>query len=176
MCSALDHVAVIHYDDLVAVTYGGKTVSNNDAGNSSVLDGLYDLIFGLGIKCTCCLVKDDDRGILCKHSRDFDSLTLTAREILTALGKLVVIAAVTLHNVLVELCVPRRHNHFKVLDGAIPHFDVVGNRVLEKNNILVNDRKRSCKHASVNLCHWLAVKEDFTTPRLIKSRNELRQR
>ena len=56
VCSALDHVAVIHYDDLVAVTYGGKTVSNNDAGNSSVLDGLYDLVFGLGIKCRGCFV------------------------------------------------------------------------------------------------------------------------
>ena len=176
MCSALDHVAVIHYDDLVAVTYGGKTVSNNDAGNSSVLDGLDHLIFGLGIKCRGCFVKDDDRGILCKHSRNFDSLTLTAREILTALGKLVVIAAVTLHNVLVELRIARRHNHFKVLDRAIPHFDVVGNRVFEKNNILVNDRKRSCKHASVYLCHWLTVKENFSTPRLIKSRNKLGER
>ena len=167
---------MIHYDDLVAVTDGGKAVSNNDAGNSSVLNGLDHLVFGLGIKCRGCLVKDDDGGILCKHTRNFHSLTLTAREILAALGNLVVITAVTLHNALVELCVARRHNHFKVLDGAIPHFYVVGNRVLEKNNILVNDRKRSCKHASVNLCHWLAVKENFSTPRLIKSRNELGKR
>ena len=173
MCTTLYNVAVIHYDDLVTITNSRESVSNHDTGNSSVLDRFDDLILSLGVKCRGCLVKNNDRGILSQHSGNFHSLTLTAREIFTTLGDPVIITAVTLHNVLVELCVTGCHNHFKVLNGGVPHLDIVGNSIFKQNNILVNDCKRTRKHASVNLGYRLPVKQNLSAPGLIKSRNEL---
>ena len=51
MCAALNNISMLQNDYFIAVTDGRKPVCNNDAGYTSVLDGFYNFIFGLCVKC-----------------------------------------------------------------------------------------------------------------------------
>lgn len=135
--------------------------------------GFYNIVFRFGIECARRLIENDYRRILREHARYLHALTLTAGEILAALCQLISVAAVALHDILVELRIARRHYHFEILYGIIPHFYIVCYGILKKDDILIHYGKRAGKYASVYLRNGLAVKKYFTAPRLIKPRYEL---
>ena len=91
----------------------------------------------------------DYRGILRQHARYLHALPLAARKVLAALGQLILIAALALHDILVQLRVARRHDHLKVLYGGIPHFYIVGDGILEKDYVLIHYGQRAGEHAAV---------------------------
>ncbi|CDC62702.1 unknown [Clostridium sp. CAG:448] len=72
-----------------------------------------------------------------------------------------------------QLRIPGSHDHLEVLNGIVPHFDVVRNGIFKKNDVLIHNGKRSRKHATVNRRQRLAVKEDFPAPGQIKTGYEL---
>ena len=86
MCSALNDFSLIHYNNLVTIAYGGKSVRHHNTGDAPVFDGFHHVVFGFGVQRTCRLVKKDDRGILREHARNLHALSLPAGKILSALG------------------------------------------------------------------------------------------
>ena len=100
MCSALNDFSLIHYNNLVTIAYGGKSVRHHNTGDAPVFDGFHHVVFGFGVQRTCRLVKKDDRGILREHARNLHALSLPAGKILSAFGQLILISALTLHYVL----------------------------------------------------------------------------
>ena len=68
-----------------------------------------------------------------------------------------------------ELGIPGRHDHLKVLDRVIPHLDVVGDGVLEENDVLIDNGQRAGENAAVDPAHGLAVEQDLAAPGLVKT-------
>ena len=75
-----------------------------------------------------------------------------------------------------HLGVPGGEHHFKILDGIIPHLDVVGDGILKQDNVLIHHRQRAGHHASWNLLARLPVKQDLALPGIIEAGDQLGQR
>ena len=131
MRSAILDFTVFHHDDLIAGTDRGKTVSNNDAGYTSVSYRFDDLVFGLGIKGTGCLIQNNNSRLLCQSTGNLHTLTLTAGKILATFDQLMLIPLRSLHNVIVNSGIVGSQNHLKIFDTVIPHLDVVGNGIFK---------------------------------------------
>ena len=131
---------------------------HNDTSNSTVFYGSYNLKFRFCIQRRSGLVKNDDGRILGQNTGNLHSLPLAARKVLATLGDFVTVTPVTLHNILMELRIPRSHDDLKILYRIIPHFDIVCNCILKQNNILIHYRQRSGKNTSVNFFYRLSIK------------------
>ena len=100
MCPAFNNISPVENDYLVTVADRGKAVRHNDAAYTAVLDRSDNVVLRFCVKCTRRLVKNDDRGVLCKYASYLHTLSLTAGKILSAFGQLILISALTLHYVL----------------------------------------------------------------------------
>ena len=56
---------------------------------------------------------------------DFNTLPLTAGEVLSTFGDTVIVTAVTLHDILMQLRITGSHNHFKIFNRVVPHFNII---------------------------------------------------
>ena len=72
-----------------------------------------------------------------------------------------------------NLGIPGRQNHLKVLDAAVPHFDVVGNGVFKQNDILIHHRKTAVEYILVDFRHGLSVEKNLPLPGLVQAGNQL---
>lgn len=148
------------------------SVRHNDAGDSSVFHCFDKVVFGLGVKCARRFVQNDDRWVLRKNSCDLEPLTLTARKILASLGNAVIETTVASHDLLVQLRIPRRKDHLKVLNRVVPHFDVFGDRAFKKRDFLIDNGERTREHVTVYFREVLAVVQNLSAPGLIQSRHQ----
>ena len=176
MCAAFGDDAVVEYDNLVTVAYGGKAVRDNNAGNTAIADGLNHFIFRFGVECGSGFIENENGRILRQHTGNFQALPLSAREIPSAAHQLMPVSAGKPHDVVVKLRVPRGEDHLKILNGIIPHLDVIGDSVLKHNDILIDDRQRTHHDFAGIGTAGFAVKEDFAAPRLIQPGEQLGNR
>ena len=130
----------------------------------------------MGVKCGGGLVHDEDGWVLRQHAGDLHALELPAGKVLAALQHPVLIAAVALHDILVQHGVPGGQDHLVILNGAVPHLDVVGDAVPEQSDVLIHHRQRAGEHVAVDLGDGLAIKEDLAAPGLVQAGNQLGQR
>ena len=163
MCATLHDLSLVQNDDLITVPYGGQAMCYHDAGNAPVLDSLHKIKFCLCIQCAGGLVHNDESRILCQ-------LTLSTGKVLSVFGQLALIAAGALQNIVMYLRIPCSKDHLIICNSFVPHFYIVGDRVLKQHDILIDHCDRACKHAAVNVCGRLSVKQQLTLPGLIQSR------
>ena len=173
MRAAVDYIALIQDDDLIAVADRGKAMCNDDAGDAARNDRIDDFIFGPGIKGGGGFIKNDDSRILRKDAGNFNPLALTAGEVAAAFNQHMPVTVRPGDDILMDLRVFRRKNHFKIFDGVVPHLDVVCDGVLKEDDILVNDRKRSGEDAAVDFLLGLSVKGNGAFPGLIQAADQL---
>ena len=150
MGAPLHNLSLVQHDDLVAVPDGAQPVGDNDAGNAPRVDGLDDLILGPRVQGAGGLVHDADGGVLAQGPGDLQPLPLPAAQVPSAVQQLVQEAAFPGHDVVIDARVPGRQRHLEVLDGVVPHFDVLAHRVLKQGNVLVDDRYGSGEHVPVD--------------------------
>ena len=151
MRSTLNRNTVFQHDNLIAVTYSRESVRYDNAGNTALFNGIDYIELGFCIQRAGCLVQNHNGRVFCKNSCNLKSLSLSARKILAALGNLIIVTAVAPHDLLVNLCVPCRQDHFKILNGGIPHFDVIRDAVLKQRDLLIDHGDRPRKHIAVDL-------------------------
>ena len=72
-----------------------------------------------------------------------------------------------------DLRVPRRKDDFEVLDGVIPHFDVVCDGVVKEDDVLIHHGDAAGENGAVDPGDGLAVKEDLAAPWLIEAGDQL---
>jgi len=84
MRSLLDHFAVLHHDNLVGITDGGKSVSDDDdrllASFDQLIKCLLHLMLGLGVQSTGRLVEQEHPRLANEGSRDRNSLLLPSTQ------------------------------------------------------------------------------------------------
>ena len=140
---------------------------DDNTGDPAVADRFHDVIFRLCIQCARRLIQYDDGRILRKHAGDLQALTLAAGKVLAVLCQFSVIAAGPPEDIIVNLGVSCRQDHFEISNAFIPHADIRRNGVLKKNDFLVHDCHRSGKHTSVDLGNRFSVKKDLPAPGLV---------
>ena len=74
-----------------------------------------------------------------------------------------------------DLRVARGKQHLEILNRIVPHPDIIGDGILEEDDILVNDREGAGHHASRNLLSGLPVKKDLPLPGVVQAGNQLGQ-
>ena len=149
---------------------------DDDTGNAAHADRLHHLVLRLGVQRRRRFVQNADGRILRQRPGDLDPLPLSAGEVAPVLGESVLIAARTQDDILVDLGVPGCHDHLKILDGGIPHLDIVRDRVLKQRHVLVDDRHRPDENISVDLLDGTSVEGDASAPGLIQPAQELGKR
>src|SRR5690606_40447144 len=80
MGSALQYLALIEHDDLVAVAYGAQAVRNDDAGAAAPAQIGHDGFFADGVQRAGGFVHDEHAGVACQGPGDFQALALSAAE------------------------------------------------------------------------------------------------
>ena len=66
-----------------------------------------------------------------------------------------------------------REDHIKVLDGGIPHFDVVFHSIGKQHHVLIHHSHRALENRARYRGHGLAVEQDLPTPGLIQAGQQL---
>ena len=148
-------------------------MGNDDAGKAALLDRFHQFIFRFRVQGAGGFIHNDNGRILGQHPGDFQPLALAAGKILAALGELPVESPVAGDDVVVDLGVVGSIDHFKILDGVVPHLDIVGDGILKEHDILVHHGDGAGEDAAVDGADGLSVKEDFPAPGLIQPGDEL---
>ena len=80
MVAVADNSSVLENENTVGYVDGAETVGNDECGASShqFAQRPLDHCLALGVERACRLVKDEDRCVLQKCSRDRDALPLTS--------------------------------------------------------------------------------------------------
>src|SRR5271170_3744779 len=63
-----------------------------------------------------------------------------------------------------------------LLDGAVPHGEILANGAFEHKYVLVNDGEGIIENAARNALAWLTVEKDLSRPRRVKSADEFGNR
>ena len=75
-----------------------------------------------------------------------------------------------------DVSVPGRHDDLKILNGIVPEPDIVGNRILKEDDILIHHRDGTGQDLSGDLLSGFSVKEDPPAPGPVKPGDQLRER
>ena len=167
MCAPFYYLTIAEDNDLITVPNRRQSVGDYDTGDSSVADGSDDFMLCLGVQGRCSLIQNTDGGVLRHGPGYFNTLTFSARKIPAAFQDLMIIAAVPLDNIVMDTGVSGRQDHLKILNGLVPHLNIVGDAVFKKSNILIYDRNRSGKYIPVNLINGHAVIRYGPAPGLV---------
>ena len=78
MRAALNNLAELQNDDLVAISDGTQSVGNNQTRAAASPKVVVDCLFGAGVECARRFVEDEERWIADQGARDFQALTLAS--------------------------------------------------------------------------------------------------
>ena len=176
MSSALKYLPLVHHDDLIAVANGRQTVSHDDLCGSHHTDGGHHLVLCLGVEGTRGLVHNQDRRLTRQRCGDLHPLPLSTAEVLAALDQLRGETFRTTDDVVADLCITAGHHHRKLLDGFIPHADILCHRIIKQHDVLVDDGHGVRELLVGDALDGTTVKQDLAAPGLIESADEFRQR
>ena len=175
MPSALQDLALVHHDNLVAVADGTQPVGYDNLCRSHTADAFHHLVLGFRVEGTCGLVHDEDGRFLCQGCCHFYALPLSTAEVLASPDDFGTETFGTAHDVGTYLCIVAGHHHRKVLDAGIPHADVLRHGIVEKHHVLVDDGHRVCQFLIGYGFDRSAIEEDFSAPRFVKAADEFSQ-
>ena len=148
-------------------------MGDHDAGDAAVGNGLDQLVLRFGVQGAGRFVQNDDGGVLGQDPGDLQALALAAGQVLAVFNQPSLISARPLEDVVVKLGVAGGQDDLKILDGGVPHADVVGDGVLKQDDFLVHHGDRAGEHAARNLRDGFPVVADVALPGLIQARDQL---
>ena len=135
-----DQPTVFQHRDPIAAADGGQPMRDHDQRLASVetVNGLHDLLFGLGVECRHRFVEDQHLGSPIERPRDRDALPLTTGQSHAAF------ADVRVHAVwqrVDELLQPCKSDHVRkapLVDLGVtqPEADVAAQRVVDQEELL----------------------------------------
>ncbi len=101
---------------------------------------------------------------------DLDPLALSAAEVRAALADQAVVVPGSRRDVVVNARVLQRLRYLRLADRRIPQREVVANRALEQEDVLVDIGDRVGEQLRRDLRQWPAVEADFARPRACTGR------
>ena len=69
---------------------------------------------------------------------------------------------------MINLGIPCGQRDLEILNGGIPHADVVGDGILKDHNVLIHHRQRPGEFFPADASHGLTVEKDLAAPGLIQ--------
>ncbi len=150
-------------------------MGDDNTGDATCVNGFDDLILSPGVQGTGGLVHNADCGILRKGAGDFEPLALSAGEVPAAVQQLVEEAALTGDDIVVDAGVPGSEGDLEVLNGIVPHLDILADSVLKEGNILVDDADRAGEHIPVDILQRHAVEGNGAAPGTVEAGDQLGQ-
>src|SRR5262249_14387268 len=118
--AAFCDLALLQYDDLVAITNGAQAVRDDDAGASATPQIVVDLLFNDRIECSRRLVEHDQRRIANQRPRNLDSLPLAAAEVRAALVHIAIVISRARVNLIVDRGILEPLRYIDVRYARIP--------------------------------------------------------
>ncbi len=164
MGAALHHFSCIKHNNFVTVTNGTEAVGNDDAGTASAAKVFVYRRFRNRIKSRSCLIHDKDAGIGGQSTGNFQTLPLSAAEILSALNDFCIVAFRAGNDNVMDTSILCRLHILVNGNSRIPHGDVVLYGAVKNGNGLVYYRDGCRENLAVNLGDRLSVKEDVAFP------------
>ena len=83
--------------------------------------------------------------------------------------------ALTDHDIVIDARVACSQDHFEILNGIVPHANVLRDGIFKEGDILIDDTDRTGEDIAVDLPDRHAVKCDGTAPGLVEPGDQLGQ-
>ena len=174
MPSALHNPSFVHDDNLVAVPHRAQTVGDDDHRSAALPDSLHHLFFFHGIECAGGLVEYENHRFACQCRGYLYSLSLSARQVAATLDEPRVESLGPGDDVLAYAGIHAGHVHGEILDGVVPHLDILGDGIVEEDDMLVDDGHGVDKLLAADVLPFPSVKKQLPAPGFIQSRNQFR--
>src|SRR5690606_22515393 len=136
--AALDDLAALQDDDLVAVADRRQPVGDDDAGAAAAAEAVVDDCLGGWVERRSGLVENQNRRIADHRSGDLEPLPLASREVAAALVDHCAVATVARFDHLGDGGIPTRLGDPPCRDRGVPHRDVLADRAAEQEDLLVD--------------------------------------
>ena len=108
-----------------------------------------------------------------QHAGDFHALQLPAAEIAATGKDAAIVSALAVDDGVMDGGIATREYDFEVFDGAVPQLHVVADRVVERDDVLVDNGKRSAQHGARHIGNRDAVEFHRTRPWHVQAADEL---
>ena len=147
-------------------------MGDDDGGCTALTDALHHLTLHHRVERTRSLVEDENHRLACQCRGNLKPLSLSAREVATTLYESRVESPGAGYDVVAYAGIDTCHRHGEILDGVIPHLDVLGDGVVEEHHVLVDTCHRVDKLFAGDVMAVAPVEENLSAPRLIEPREE----
>ena len=166
---------MIQNDDFIRIPDGGKAVRHDKAGAATAADIGEQGLLGEGVEGAGGFVQHQQRGIPCQSAGNLQSLPLPAAEIAPSFVNLGLVASLDQQDVLMDAGVLRRLDYIALGNGFIEKGDILPYRPRDLKYILIHGGKGIDDDGAGDFPPLHPVKEHFSRPFLIQSRDDFRQ-
>jgi hypothetical protein len=179
----LDDPPLVHDDQPVHGRNRREPVRNGDHGLAlhEIVELLLNGRLDLAVERTRRLIKNQDRRVLQKHTRDRDALTLATRKLYAALADVRVVADAPaqipeLRNELVG-CGHARGRHCSLTAGiGTTVKDVVEHRTMQQRSILRHHADAGAQAVLRDVCDVLPIDQNATALQVVEAQQQVDER
>ena len=174
MAAAFDYFSVGEEDDIVGVLNGGKSVGYHKerADIHQLFKRILNKHLGLGVDVSRCLIEDHDLGLVDDRSCKGDELSLTRREVVSALADLLVKSCRELVDDLVGVDVAASLHDLLVGHALLAEKNVASDRSREEENVLEHLSEVTAERGDLYLFNVDAVDKYLTLLNIVVAADE----
>ena len=178
MRTAFHDATFVQHQNLICITNRRQTVRNRNrsARCHQAFKRLLHQAFTLRVQCTCRFIENQNIGILQNGACNRDALSLSPRKFSTAVTHIRVVSLGSSHNEFVCVSHFRCFNHLFQRSIFHPKSNVVEERIVEENRLLVHIANERAQVRQTQLTHIRAIDGDASAHHIVIAWHQIHQR